>query len=145
MNRTASEVIEKLALEPHPEGGYFREMFRDEVTVEGRSVGTAIYYLLAAGESSHWHRVDASEIWHWYAGDPLKLEIYPDNGEIRQHILGTDLWDGQLPQCVVPARHWQSARSLGEWSLVGCTVSPGFEFAGFEMAPVKWNPGDRIE
>lgn len=145
MKRTAAEIIEKLELKRHPEGGYFREMFRDEITVKGRSVGTSIYYLLPAEEVSHWHRVDAAEIWHWYAGDPLQLEIYPDKGELKKYILGTDLWEGQFPQSVVPAGRWQSARSLGEWSLVGCTVSPGFEFSGFEMAPAKWKPGDRFK
>ena len=144
MKRAASEIIKKLELEPHPEGGFFREMFRDENTVDGRSVGTAIYYLLAVGEVSHWHRVDAAEIWHWYAGDPLQLDIYQNGAEVQKRTLGTDFWNDELPQAVVPAGYWQSAKSLGEWSLVGCTVSPGFEFSGFEMAPAGWKPGDKI-
>jgi uncharacterized protein len=128
---TAADIIRRLALQPHPEGGHYRETFRDPRTVDGRSVGTAIYFLLAAGERSHWHRVDAAEIWHFHAGAPLALEI-EGQGEV---ILGVDLAAGQRPQAVVPTAAWQAARSLGDWTLVGCTVAPGFEFAGFEMAP----------
>ncbi|MDO9608611.1 MAG: cupin domain-containing protein [Brevundimonas sp.] len=128
---TAADIIRLLDLQPHPEGGHYRETFRDPRTVEGRSVGTAIYFLLAAGERSHWHRVDAAEIWHFHAGAPLALEI-EGQGVV---ILGVDLAAGQRPQAVVPTGAWQAARSLGDWTLVGCTVAPGFEFAGFELAP----------
>lgn len=126
----AADIIRLLDLLPHPEGGHYRETFRDPRTVDGRSVGTAIYFLLAAGGRSHWHRVDAAEIWHFHAGAPLMLEI-----EGQDVItLGADLVAGQRPQAVVPAGAWQAARSLGDWTLVGCTVAPGFEFAGFELA-----------
>ncbi len=133
---SAAEIIRLLDLQPHPEGGHYRETFRDPRTVDGRSVGTAIYFLLAAGERSHWHRVDAAEIWHFHAGAPLALEI-EGQGEV---ILGVDLAAGQRPQAVVPTGAWQAARSLGDWTLVGCTVAPGFEFAGFEMAPDDGSP-----
>lgn len=135
---TAADIISRLDLQPHPEGGRFRETFRDPRAVDGRSVGTAIYFLLSAGEVSRWHRVDAAEIWHFYAGAPLELGI-ADPAE-RRLILGTDLVAGQRPQAVVPAHAWQQARSLGDWTLVCCTVAPGFEFDAFEMAPVGWSP-----
>ncbi|GLK47955.1 cupin [Brevundimonas intermedia] len=131
MRTSAADIIRLLDLQPHPEGGHYRETFRDPRTVEGRSVGTAIYFLLAAGERSHWHRVDAAEIWHFHAGAPLALEI-KGQGVVT---LGVDLAAGQRPQAVVPTGAWQAARSLGDWTLVGCTVAPGFEFAGFELAP----------
>ena len=136
----ANEIISKLGLVPHPEGGYFRETFRDDRQVDGRSVGTAIFYMLRKGEISHWHRVDAAEIWHYYAGAPLKLRISKDEGATQSLVLGPNLDAGQLPQHVVPADWWQSARSMGDWTLVGCTVSPGFEFSGFEMAEDGWEP-----
>ena len=135
---TAAEIIALLDLKPHPEGGHYRETFRDPREVDGRSVGTAIYFLLAVGESSHWHRVDAGEVWHWHAGAPLELRI-ADPLE-RTVALGPDLIAGERPQAVVPTGAWQAARSLGPWTLVGCTVSPGFDFAGFEMAPEGWSP-----
>ena len=138
---SAEEIISRLKLEPHPEGGYFRETFRDAREVGGRSVGTAIFFLLKAGEISRWHKVDAAEIWHFYAGAPLELGIAEDGNEANILILGTDLEAGELPQYVIPAGYWQQARSLGEWTLVGCTVSPGFEFSGFNMAPEGWEPG----
>lgn len=135
---TAADVIALLDLKPHPEGGHYRETFRDPCEVDGRSVGTAIYFLLAAGERSHWHRVDAAEIWHWHAGAPLVLGV--SDGETSKTLtLGPDLMAGQRPQGVVPAGAWQAARSLGDWTLVGCTVSPGFDFAGFELAPAGWS------
>ena len=127
---TADEIIALLDLQPHPEGGWYRETFRDQHTVEGRSAGTAIYFLLKAGERSHWHRVDAAEIWHWHAGGPLRLRI---EGQ-ADVVLGADLAAGQRPQGVVPAGAWQAAEPMGDWVLVGCTVSPGFDFAGFELA-----------
>ncbi len=133
---TAAQIIALLGLQPHPEGGHYRETFRDARAVDGRSVGTAIYFLLAEGERSHWHRVDATEIWHWHAGAPLELEI-EGQGAV---VLGADLMAGQRPQGIVPAGAWQAARSLGAWSLVGCTVSPGFEFGAFELAPPGWAP-----
>ncbi|CAO4182253.1 cupin domain-containing protein [Methylorubrum extorquens] len=140
---TAAQVIDALGLKPHPEGGHFRETFRDPRTVEGRSVGTAIYYLLGLGETSAWHRVDAAEIWHWHAGAPMVITMSPNGHDASAHHLGPDLLRGQHPQLVVPAGHWQTATSLGAWTLVGCTVSPGFEFSGFEMAPEDWRPTPR--
>jgi len=135
---TAADVIALLDLQPHPEGGFYRETFRDTQAVEGRSVGTAIYFLLAEGQASHWHRVDATEIWHFHAGAPLELRIA--DTEVQHIVLGSDLVAGERPQAVVPSLAWQAARTLGAWTLVSCTVSPGFDFAGFEMAPVGWEP-----
>jgi predicted cupin superfamily sugar epimerase len=136
----ADDIIAALRLEPHPEGGYFRETFRD--TNEGaRDHSTAIYYLLRKGERSHWHRVDAAEVWHHYAGGPLELSIAEDGAEAHTIILGTSITKGERPQAVVPKGAWQSARPLGEFTLTGCTVAPGFDFAGFEMAPPDWEPG----
>lgn len=133
---TADDIIRLLGLTPHPEGGHYREMFRDPRVADGRSVGTAIYFLLRAGERSHWHRVDAAEIWHFHAGAPLELVI---EGRAPV-ILGVDLAAGERPQGVVRAGAWQAARTMGDWTLVGCTVSPGFDFAGFELAPPGWSP-----
>ena len=130
----ADDVIAALELEPHPEGGWYKETWREEAT-------TAIYYLLKAGERSNWHRVDATEIWHHYAGAPMGLAMSPDGQEGAHHVLGPDLAAGQRPQAVVPAGVWQAARPRGEWSLVGCTVSPAFRFEGFELAPEGWHPG----
>jgi uncharacterized protein len=147
---TAAEVIRLLDLKPHPEGGHFRETFRDPFSIlpppllgeraaEPRAASTAIYFLLAQGERSHWHRVDAAEIWHWHAGGALELDIA--QGSVRERIrLGSDLAAGERPQGIVPAHAWQAARSLGDWTLVGCTVAPGFEFAKFELAPQDWEP-----
>ena len=138
---TAADVIRLLDLKPHPEGGHFRETFRDANTIGGgRAASTAIYFLLARGERSHWHRVDAAEVWHWHAGAPLALEIAPAVGARETLTLGNDLVAGERPQGVVPAHAWQAARSLGEWTLVGCTVAPGFDFAKFELAPQGWKP-----
>lgn len=137
---TAAEVALKLGLAPHPEGGWYRETFRDDEPGDGRGHSTAIYYLLAAGDRSHWHRVDAVEIWHHYAGAPLELSISADGQSARHHRLSGDITDGGRPQVVVPRGHWQSARSLGAWTLVGCTVAPGFVFSGFEMAPPDFAP-----
>ena len=140
----AGEIIRLLDLKPHPEGGHFRETFRDPATdAAGRSVGTAIYYLLEAGEVSEWHRVDAAEIWHYYAGGPMVISISPNGHDAAAQHLGPSLTSGQRPQIVVPRGHWQSATSLGAWTLVGCTVSPGFSFEGFEMAPPDWRPTPR--
>ena len=138
---SAADVIRLLDLKPHPEGGHFRETFRDPHQFgAGRAASTAIYYLLARGERSHWHRVDAAEVWHWYAGAPLQLGIAADGTPANQITLGVDLRAGQRPQAVVPAHAWQAAQSLGEWTLVGCTVAPGFEFKAFELAPPDWSP-----
>ena len=131
-----------LELKPHPEGGHFRETFRDPQKIGGgRAASTAIYFLLARVERSHWHRVDAVEVWHFHAGAPLMLEIAQDSGGRQRITLGPDLAAGERPQAVVPVRAWQSAESLGAWTLVGCTVAPAFDFAGFEMAPPSWEPG----
>ena len=130
----AAAVVRLLDLAPHPEGGFYRETFRDPVAREGRAVSTAIYFLLPAGQASAWHRVDAAELWHYYAGAPLELSIADDEGQ-KVLRLGVDLAVGERPQAVVPGGAWQSAKSLGPWTLVGCTVAPGFEFARFEIAP----------
>jgi uncharacterized protein len=138
---SAADVIRLLDLKPHPEGGHFREMFRDPRSVGGRAASTAIYFLLAASERSHWHRVDAVEIWHWYAGASLLLETAAtDAGPVKRLTLGPDLGAGERPQGIVAAHAWQAARSLGAWTLTGCTVAPAFEFAGFELAPKDWTP-----
>lgn len=137
---TADEVIARLGLKPHPEGGHYRETFRDARTVDGsRAASTAIYFLLARGERSHWHRIDAVEVWHYYAGAALNLQIADDSGR-RTLRLGPDVSTGELPQAIVPAHAWQAATSSGDWTLVGCTVAPGFEFANFELAPPDWSP-----
>ncbi|MGE0255310.1 MAG: cupin domain-containing protein [Alphaproteobacteria bacterium] len=136
----AAAVVRLLGLAPHPEGGHYREIFREGDGAR-RAAVTAIYYLLAAGERSAWHRVrDAVEIWHWYAGAPLALSVSAGAAPAAVHRLGSDLAAGERPQAVVPADAWQSAVSLGAWTLVGCTVAPGFEFAAFEMAPAGWAP-----
>jgi uncharacterized protein len=139
----AADVIRLLDLKPHPEGGHFRETFRDTRQIEGgRAASTAVYFLLAAGERSHWHRIDAVEAWHWHAGAPLALETaVTDTGPITRTVLGPDLAAGERPQAIVPARAWQAAASLGAWTLIGCTVAPSFEFSTFELAPMGWNPG----
>jgi predicted cupin superfamily sugar epimerase len=138
---TAADVIALLDLVPHPEGGHYRETFRDRRLVEGeRAASTAIYFLLAAGERSRWHRVDAAEVWHWYAGAPLALSVADASGTTLVR-LGPDLAAGERPQAVVPAGAWQGAESLGAWTLVGCTVAPGFCFAGFELAAEDRPPG----
>ena len=139
---TATDIIARLDLKPHPEGGHFRETFRDlRLDANGRSVSTAIYFLLARGERSHWHRIDAVEVWHYYAGSPLTLQIADSDGT-RIIILGPDLAAGETPQAIVPAHAWQAAESCGDWTLVGCTVAPGFDFAKFELAPKGWEPSN---
>jgi hypothetical protein len=130
---TADDIIAQLDLAPHPEGGYYRQTWVAEN--EGRATGTCIYFLLKAGQASHWHAVDAVEIWHYYAGAPLILSLAPTlDGPATDYLLGPDLAAGQLPQAIVPEGHWQMAATTGDWTLVGCTVSPGFEFAGFTLA-----------
>jgi predicted cupin superfamily sugar epimerase len=131
-------LIARLGLQPHPEGGHYRETFRDAFSYSGeRAYSTAIYFLLKAGEQSRWHRIDAAEIWHFYAGDPLELRIAsrPDDAMAEPHTLGLDFAAGQRPQIVVPPGQWQAARPLGAYTLVGCTVAPGFDFSKFELAP----------
>ena len=141
MSLSASEIISLLGLKPHPEGGHFLETYRD-ARAQDRAASTAIYYLLARGERSHWHRVDAAEVWHYYAGAALLLETATSShGPVERITLGPDLAAGERPQAVVPAHAWQAAESLGDWTLVGCTVAPGFEFEGFELAPRGWSPG----
>jgi predicted cupin superfamily sugar epimerase len=135
----AVDVIRLLDLRPHPEGGHYRETFRDRPGSNGRAASTAIYFLLAAGERSHWHRIDAVEVWHWHAGAALALHI-AEAGATAIVRLGPDLAAGERPQAVVPAGAWQAAESLGAWTLVGCTVAPGFDFGGFELAPPDWAP-----
>jgi predicted cupin superfamily sugar epimerase len=137
---TAADIIARLALKPHPEGGHFRETFRDpRLDANGRSVSTAIYFLLARGERSHWHRIDAVEVWHFYAGSPLTLQIAEESGS-RSIRLGPDLAAGEVPQAIVPAQAWQAAESSGDWTLIGCTVAPGFDFTTFELAPKPCKP-----
>lgn len=135
------DVIERLGMQPHPEGGWYVETFRDAPGPDGRARSTAIYFLLAAGQVSHWHRVDAVEVWHYHAGAPLELSISENSKAVRRLTLGADLASGERPQGVVPQGAWQAARSTGLWTLVGCTVAPGFRFEGFELAPPDWQPG----
>jgi len=137
---TAADIVARLDLKPHPEGGHYRETFRDpRVDANGRALSTAIFFLLARGERSHWHRIDAIEVWHYYAGHALALHI-ADDGNGRSIRLGPDLAAGEVPQAIVPPRAWQAAESTGDWTLVGCTVAPGFDFAKFELAPEEWAP-----
>lgn len=138
---TAAEIIETLGMQPHPEGGYYAETFRDPACdASGRAASTAIYFLLPEGVLSRWHKVDAVEVWHWYGGAPLELLISDAEGPVELVTLGSDLAAGQRPQAVVPRHAWQQAQSLGDFTLVGCTVAPGFTFDGFEMAPEGWQP-----
>jgi predicted cupin superfamily sugar epimerase len=142
----ADALIAALGLQPHPEGGHYRETWRAEARDGERSPGSAIYYLLQAGAGSGWHRIDAAEVWHWYAGAALELRLAPASGEDPAHrlVLGPDLEAGQRPQLVVQAGDWQASASLGDWTLVGCTVSPAFEFRSFELAAPGWEPGGSL-
>jgi predicted cupin superfamily sugar epimerase len=141
MALTAADIIARLELRPHPEGGHYRETFRDSgADAQGRSRSTAIYYLLRRGERSHWHRIDAVEIWHYYSGATLALQIANEGCGPHTVRLGADLAAGERPQAIVSAGAWQTAESTGDWTLVGCTVAPAFEFAKFEMAPKDWAP-----
>jgi len=137
----AQDIIDLLKLERHPEGGWYVQTFRDPEGIDGRPPSTAIYYLLEGGDRSHWHTVDAVEVWHYHAGAPLELRLSEDGKTVRTLILGVDLAGGERPQGLVCKGEWQSAKSLGAWTLVGCTVSPGFEFSGFRMAEPGWEPG----
>lgn len=142
MSDNARAVIDKLALAPHPEGGWYRETWRAPVAEGGRSPGTAILFLLEAGQGSHWHRVDAEEIWLWHAGAPLTLSIAADDAAAPDLLrLGPGILSGQMPQLRVPAGQWQAAHADSGWALVSCVVVPGFEFAGFTLAPPAWTPG----
>lgn len=142
MSGEADELIARLELRPHPEGGHYREAFRDNPPGGGRRAhSTAIYFLLKAGEVSHWHRIDSAEVWHFYRGSPLELSIAPMRGPAVKHVLGPDIAKGERPLLVVPPKGWQSARSLGAYTLVGCTVAPAFDFTHFELAPPGFEPG----
>jgi predicted cupin superfamily sugar epimerase len=136
----SKDIIEALKLTAHPEGGHYRETWRDDLRPR-RGTGTAIYYLLQVGERSHWHRIDAAEIWHFYAGAPLELLTYPGGGNVIRRVLGPNLEANERPLLTVAPNEWQSARTLGDWTLVGCTVSPAFEFNHLEIAPEHWSPG----
>ncbi len=138
-----AEIIAALGMQPHPEGGHYVETYRGPETGGVRESVSAIYYLLQAGEHSHWHRVDAVEIWHWYAGGPLALTISENGHDASAFRLGPELAAGQRPQIVVPSGAWQTAESLGAYTLVGCTVAPAFSFDGFELAPDDWFPKPR--
>jgi len=142
MQGSAEEVIDQLQLKPHPEGGFFRETWRHKSKEGERGAGTAIYYLLKAHERSHWHRVDSAEIWHFYAGGPLEVSISQTGMESKTWTLHSELGPKSEPQLIIPAGAWQAARALDSWALVGCTVSPAFEFSRFEMAPHGWSPGE---
>ena len=140
MTLSSTDIIALLELERHPEGGWYRQTFEDAPEAGQRAQSTAIYYLLEAEDNSHWHQVDAAEVWHWYGGAPLRLCLSHEGKVIDEYVLGPDLAAGQRPQVVVPSHSWQTAKSLGDWSLVGCTVAPGFQFSGFELAPAEWSP-----
>ena len=139
---SADDVIRNLDLQPHPEGGHYREIHRDAPKGGGRGAVTTIYFLLRAGETSRWHRVDGTEVFHFHAGAPLSFSMAPDGNPVSTQILGMDLAAGERPQIVVPPNCWQAAKSLGDWTLVGCTVAPAFLFETFEMAPPGWEPGE---
>lgn len=141
----AKDLIERLKLQPHPEGGWYAETWRANATGGERAGSTAIHFLLEAGQSSHWHRVDAAEIWLWHAGDPLQLSLCAtDAGPVKTVELGGDVLAGQKVQQVIPPHWWQAARpapGTAGYVLVSCVVAPGFEFAGFELAAQGWSPG----
>ena len=143
----AGDLIERLSLQPHPEGGWYRETWRAPADHGARAGSTAIHFLLEAGQASHWHRGDATEIWLWHAGDPLELSVATtDSGPTTQHCLGPDILAGDQVQHVIPSGHWQAARTAADgahgYVLVSCVVAPGFEFDGFELAPPGWAPGE---
>jgi predicted cupin superfamily sugar epimerase len=133
-------LIDALALAPHPEGGWYRETWRATTRPGERAAGTAIFFLLEAHQRSHWHRVDADEHWFWHAGAPLMLSVAAPDGPKHDMMLGADIIAGQTPQGWVPAHHWQASTPQGGWTLVSCTVTPGFDFAGFSLAPPGWSP-----
>lgn len=137
---TARAIIERLQLEPHPEGGWYRETWRADAAAGERAGGTCIHFLLEAGHRSHWHRVDADELWLWHAGAPLELQIAGEDGAIEAVTLGGDVLRGHAPQRLVPAGCWQATEARAGWGLVSCVVVPGFDFTGFELAPPGWSP-----
>jgi predicted cupin superfamily sugar epimerase len=138
----AQQLIDRLGLVPHPEGGHYVETWRGPPGTDGRAVATAILFLLRAGERSHWHRVDADELWLHHAGAPLVLSLAAgDDATPVDHLLGSELSAGELPQLRVPAHAWQAAATTGDWTLVSCVVAPGFELEGFELAAPGWSPG----
>ena len=140
----ARKLIEQLDLQPHPEGGWYRETWKAPAAAGERPIATAIHFLLEAGQRSHWHRVDATEIWLWHSGSPLRLLTAPDDkGPVTAHRLGGDVLAGQVPQHVIAPQHWQAAEADAGWGLVSCIVAPGFNFAGFTLAPPDWSPGPR--
>jgi len=138
--REAQALIERLGLTPHPEGGWYRETWRADCAPGDRAVGTAILFLLEAHQRSHWHRIDADEHWFWHSGAPLTLSIAAPDKSAQDHVLGPNVLNGHMPQIRVPAHHWQAATPQGGWTLVSCTVTPGFDFAGFSLAPPNWSP-----
>ncbi len=137
---TAEALIRALDLAPHPEGGHYKETYRHHPADGSRGACTAIYFLLRRGERSAWHRVDTDEIWHYYAGAAVELRIFEPGDQVVTHVVGGNVLGGERPQVLVPAGAWQAAQSLGDFSLVGATVSPAFEFAGFELAAPNWEP-----
>lgn len=138
---TANELISLLGLEPHPEGGFYRQTFADRTDAAGRPVSTLIYYLLMDSRRNSWHRVDSAEVWHFYAGSPVMLRISHNGRDVIEHRLGTDFRAGERPQFVIQPGAWQCAEVLGDFCLVGCSVAPGFQFSKFEQAPPGWEPG----
>ncbi|MGH6943591.1 MAG: cupin domain-containing protein [Geminicoccaceae bacterium] len=138
---TVAAIIEKLGMRPHPEGGHYVETFRDRQDGGRRGALTCIHFLLEAGEVSAWHRIDATEVWHFAAGAPLRLTLSPNGARTETRRLGPDVLAGEAPHVVVPPGCWQSATSEGAWTLSSCVVAPAFEFAGFELAPPGWRPG----
>jgi predicted cupin superfamily sugar epimerase len=138
MDPAAQAVIDALGLQPHPEGGWFRETWR--APGPGRSPGTCIHFLLEAGAQSRWHRVDAAELWLHQGGGPLDLSTADGDG-VRTRRLGADLWAGERLQLLVEPHQWQGAKALGRFALAACVVVPGFEFQSFELAPECWSPG----
>lgn len=143
MNQSdAQAIIDRLALQPHPEGGWYRETWRADAAEGARASATAIYFLLEAGQRSHWHRVDAAELWLWHAGSALALGTAPrDAGPVAEIRLGPDIIAGEAPQHLIPPGHWQATAAEEGWALVSCIVSPAFDFAGFELAAEGWAPG----
>ena len=139
---SAAAIVEMLGMKRHPEGGWYAETLRDAAPHGGRATSTAIYFLLEQGDPSNWHRLrDTVEVWHYHAGAPIELTLFEKAHGRSSRRLGSDLAAGERPQAIVPADWWQTARSLGDWTLVGCTVAPGFEFSSFELAPAGWEPG----
>jgi len=137
---TSDDVIRILGLEPHPEGGHYRQVYEHVPTDGGRGFMNSIYFLLRAGDRSHWHRLDAPEIWSYHAGSPVTVSVWTEGRPVETYRLGNNLAAGERPQVMVPAGAWQAGESLGDWSLIGCVVAPAFQFSGFELAPRDWSP-----